>query len=233
MCRISLPFLAGLFLLLSMADLSLTLWLLDSKGGAVYEANPLARWILQKHSWPGMVAFKASCALVLIVAVSALAQLRPATAKRLMLAGCLALAITVMWSGVLATTLSSSPHSLLAERQRERRLDLALQEVRERLKPILEKAAAQELRNAGRDSEPEPGDRFHRQVQPEIGEATDERSVWVRRSIPPGKKSFFSSGDWLLQHYFAPWIAAGKQKVTAHLFLSGLSAYCAGGIEAQ
>lgn len=103
-----LPWLAGLFVLLSVVDLLLTFWLLETKGGRVYEANPVANRILQTSGWPGLLAFKGTCVLFAVITVSILAQSRPVIAHRLLGAGCLTLLMTVLLGGTLGVVISPS-----------------------------------------------------------------------------------------------------------------------------
>src|SRR5205823_2460235 len=53
-----------LFLILSVADLLLTWFLVGSGNGPVYEANPAAAWALSRFGWAGLAAVKVASVLV-------------------------------------------------------------------------------------------------------------------------------------------------------------------------
>src|SRR5215471_14829004 len=55
-----------LFALLSLADLSLTWWLLTLPDSPIHEGNPVAEWCLAQFGWIGLAGFKT--AVVVLVA---------------------------------------------------------------------------------------------------------------------------------------------------------------------
>jgi Domain of unknown function (DUF5658) len=118
--------LMGLFVLLSALDLLLTGWLLSSRPGEVYESNPVARWWLARHGWPGLAAYKAATVALFAAALALLYRRRPAVARRVLQVGCLTVAAVVAYSGALAATV---PH---AAPDGELLLDLADVESEER-----------------------------------------------------------------------------------------------------
>ncbi|HEY2784853.1 MAG TPA: DUF5658 family protein [Fimbriiglobus sp.] len=79
-----------LFAVLSVGDLAYTYLLLECTGGSVYEANPVAAGWLADHGWPGMVAFKAGAAFVVIGAVALIVRYRPALGAAVACMACLA-----------------------------------------------------------------------------------------------------------------------------------------------
>src|SRR5262245_5881822 len=91
----------GAFALLSAADFALTRHLLENSG-STYEANPVANWLLQRHGWSGLAAFKVAVGLLVAVVVATIYFYRPRAAQRLLAFGCSALAIVVLYSGALA-----------------------------------------------------------------------------------------------------------------------------------
>src|SRR5262245_28676349 len=91
----------GAYALLSAADFALTHHLLAGSGSA-YEANPLANWLLQRHGWDGLAFFKVAVALLFTGLAAAIYWYRPRAAMRLLVFGCAALTIVVVYSGTLA-----------------------------------------------------------------------------------------------------------------------------------
>jgi hypothetical protein len=108
-----------LFALLSVADLTLTAWLLGHSDGVVYEANPIARWWLSEHGWLGLIGFKAAAVLLVVALAGLIARSRPRVAGRLLTLGCAALALVVLYSTALCRTACRSPEERLAEEQRQ------------------------------------------------------------------------------------------------------------------
>jgi hypothetical protein len=103
-----------LFALLSVADLTLTAWLLGHSDGAVYEANPIARWWLNEHGWLGLIGFKAAAVLLVVALAGLIARSRPRVAGRLLTLGCVALALVVLHNAALCRTACLSPEERLA-----------------------------------------------------------------------------------------------------------------------
>jgi Domain of unknown function (DUF5658) len=103
MTRSRFPLVAlAIFILLSAADFFLTRHLLTGAGG-VYEANPTARWVLERHGWSGLAAFKLGAGLVAASVTALVYYFRPRAGTRLMAFGCAVLALVVGYSGVLLT----------------------------------------------------------------------------------------------------------------------------------
>jgi hypothetical protein len=98
-----------LFLVLSAADMLLTLWLLSSKAGRVYESNPVANWWLEAFGWAGLAGFKAATMLLAGAAVAVLARRRPRAARGVLTFGCAALALVVGYSSALAAFVQPTP----------------------------------------------------------------------------------------------------------------------------
>jgi hypothetical protein len=95
-----------LFALLSGLDLLLTWQLLRDQPRA-YEANPLARWLLEHGGWTALAAFKFGAVAGVGGLCVLIARHRPATARRVMVFACLALAAVVAYS--CALTVWSGP----------------------------------------------------------------------------------------------------------------------------
>jgi hypothetical protein len=91
-----------LFVVLSLADLALTCWLLDAPGGHVYEANPLARWWLAALGWAGLACFKALAVALVLGLALLIARSRPQAAGRVLGLGCAVSAVVVLYSAALA-----------------------------------------------------------------------------------------------------------------------------------
>jgi hypothetical protein len=116
-----------LFCLLSLADLSMTCWLLGNSGGQTYEANPLARWWLSRHGWLGLAGFKLACVLAVLGLAAVISRHRPRAGTRVLTFGCAALAAVVLYSAALCLNAHASPERQQAEESR--RLDGELRKV--------------------------------------------------------------------------------------------------------
>jgi hypothetical protein len=90
------------FVLLSVADLLLTCWLLSQDGSTVYEGNPLAEWWFRRHGWLGLVGFKTAAMLSVVGLTVAISLSRPRAAGGVLLFACAVLAGVVLYSGWLA-----------------------------------------------------------------------------------------------------------------------------------
>jgi hypothetical protein len=110
-----------LFILLSLADLVLTWWLLVRSGDVVAEGNPIAAWSLHCFGWLGLIAFKVGIILVVLGLVKIIHGSRPRVGGRVLDFGCVVLA------GVVLYSLSLCPATLQAS---EARLADVLQETR-------------------------------------------------------------------------------------------------------
>lgn len=104
---------------LQTADLSCTYLLLDGGArGDVYEANPLARRLLDAGGWGAVAAFKVGLTAVAVAAAWAVSRSKPAAAARLLGGLCvLMLAVNVYSIWLLATPDAAA----LAERDARRR----------------------------------------------------------------------------------------------------------------
>jgi hypothetical protein len=103
--RAAVPAACALFAALSCADLLLTAWLLQQHETAVYEANPLARWLLRAVGWPGVVALKLAVVLLASALAVGLCRRHPRLALRVLSCGCGITAAVVLYSGWLALAL--------------------------------------------------------------------------------------------------------------------------------
>jgi hypothetical protein len=101
-----LRFLLSLFSLLNLADLFLTLQLLQHTHGEVYEWNPVANWWLACFGWIGLVFFKLTIVLFSTGLFLVIARSRPRAGSRALLLACTLLAIVVLYSGYLLCALS-------------------------------------------------------------------------------------------------------------------------------
>lgn len=99
-----------LFLVLSAIDLLMTMWLLHHPSEAVYEANPVAAWVLARQGWLGMVVYKAIAVVLAVSLLVITARFRPHVADRLLTFSCVALLAVVSYSAVLAVGLEN-PHT--------------------------------------------------------------------------------------------------------------------------
>jgi Domain of unknown function (DUF5658) len=90
-----------LFTLLSVADLTVTWWLLGNSDGDIYEANPIARFWLQRYGSLGLAGFKVSLILLTTFLIVIVARSRPRAAGRLLGFGCVCLTLVVSYSAAL------------------------------------------------------------------------------------------------------------------------------------
>jgi hypothetical protein len=105
----------ALFVLLSLADLALTWWLLGHSDGQVYEANPLARWWLARGGWAGLALFKVGTVVVVVALSALIACWRPRTADRLLGVSCAGMACVVLYSIALCRLTAWSEAAAEAE----------------------------------------------------------------------------------------------------------------------
>jgi hypothetical protein len=108
-----------LFVLLSLADLTLTWWLLSRSGGHIDEGNPIARWWLARHGWVGLAGFKAAVVLLVLGLSAAIARSQPRAASGVLGLGCATLTVVVLYSASLCPAASASPEQRRAEENRE------------------------------------------------------------------------------------------------------------------
>jgi hypothetical protein len=125
--------LCALFALLSLIDLALTRWLLGRSRGQVYEVNPIAKWFLDRHGWPGMACFKGAGVLVVMCLYGIIFRYRPRAARGVLTFGCVSLAIVVCYSLILcqrparmAEQEEAQEHLRLEEWKRQRAAMMAL-----------------------------------------------------------------------------------------------------------
>jgi hypothetical protein len=97
-----------MFLLLSLADLTMTWALIRAGLGQIYESNPVAAWCLRWQGWAGLALFKAVMVLISIALVAVISWRRPRTGGRVLALSCLVTAAVVLYSGYLYLTLGSS-----------------------------------------------------------------------------------------------------------------------------
>ena len=87
---------------LSLADLLLTIHLMDGQSGCVYESNPIAKACMATHGTAGLVVYKASAVLVAGAMIGVICVHRPRLGGRLLVFACSAVGVVVLYSGVLA-----------------------------------------------------------------------------------------------------------------------------------
>jgi hypothetical protein len=73
-----------LFTALSLADLTLTWFLLERSRGCVYESNPAASWCLARFGLGGLAGFKGGVVLTVAALVLLVARHRPRAARRVL-----------------------------------------------------------------------------------------------------------------------------------------------------
>lgn len=92
--------LAGLavFVVLSATDFAQTYALIETGGGAVYEANPVAGPWLERYGWAGLAAYKLAAVLVVAGVVVVLAGRSRRAATGVAAAGCAAVLCVTLYS---------------------------------------------------------------------------------------------------------------------------------------
>ena len=111
------------FVLLSLADLTMTWALIRDGLGSVYESNPVAAWCLQGYGWAGMAVFKAVMVLASGGLSEVISRYRPRTGGRVLVLGCIITASVVLYSGYLYLTVpaTESPDEMrIAQEQIEK-----------------------------------------------------------------------------------------------------------------
>ncbi len=91
------------FVLLNWVDWFLTWRMIDTEETSIYEANPLARAILERAGWGGLLVFKGTMVAVASGLVLLVAWRRPHLAMRALVTGCLLVGGTVIYSLSLAS----------------------------------------------------------------------------------------------------------------------------------
>lgn len=115
-------------IVLQTLDLILTNLLLSGYLRAdVYEANPLARWILTTGGWAGLATFKAGCTAIAILAALLVTHWRPATGHRLLVLMCVLMFGVVSYSSVLAAQATDPEFQIESLTQANDDLDKAQQ----------------------------------------------------------------------------------------------------------
>ena len=92
------------FVLLSLADLTLTWALIRDGSGSVYESNPVAAWCLHGHGWAGLAVFKSLMVLASGGLSEIISRYRPRTGGRVLVLGCVVTGAVVLYSGYLFAT---------------------------------------------------------------------------------------------------------------------------------
>jgi DNA-directed RNA polymerase specialized sigma24 family protein len=95
-----------LFLIVSLADLALTCWLLRHSDGQIYEANPIARWWLVRFGAAGLACFKGAVVLLVLTLADFIARRRPRAAGRILVFGCVSTVLVVVYSAALCPAAS-------------------------------------------------------------------------------------------------------------------------------
>jgi hypothetical protein len=107
------------FVLLSLADLTMTWALIGDGLGSVYESNPVAAWCLQGYGWAGMAVFKAVMVLASGGLSEVISRYRPRTGGRVLALGCIITASVVLYSGYLYLTVpASESHTFFQQTKR-------------------------------------------------------------------------------------------------------------------
>jgi hypothetical protein len=127
-----------LFAALSLADLALTRFLIEHRGGGAYEQNPVAAWFLDHFDWTGLAAFKLGSVLLVVSLVLTVARRRPGVAGRVLTFGCAALLAVLLYSGSLVARVNAASARLeqveeegfALERERDKELAFAALRVR-------------------------------------------------------------------------------------------------------
>jgi hypothetical protein len=114
-----------LFVVLSLADLTLTCWLLGHSEGQVYEVNPVAGWWLARHGAAGLAGFKGAVVLLVLTLTAVISRRKPQTAGRILTFGCVSLIFVVLYSVALCPAACHLPEEreMIATRGFNQRLE--------------------------------------------------------------------------------------------------------------
>jgi hypothetical protein len=112
-----------LFTVLSLADLTLTWFLLERARGCASECNPVASWCLAHFGLPGLAGFKGGSVLILAALARLVARHRPRVARRLLVFGCSILLAVVLYSGTLVYRVETDSPALRRAQEMHRELD--------------------------------------------------------------------------------------------------------------
>lgn len=104
-----LQWLILLFLLVSIADLVMTYWLL-SYSPNFYESNPLANWFFKNWNVAGMTFFKFGVVAFVVVISEYVERHRVGAGKFVLIIGTVVTAAVVVYSYHLFRTYQASPH---------------------------------------------------------------------------------------------------------------------------
>lgn len=91
-----------LFGLLSLADLILTMHLLQRPGGQVYESNPIANAWITSFGLVGLALYKSLMVVTVAGLCLVISRYRPAAAGRILRLGCVATGTVVLYSCLLS-----------------------------------------------------------------------------------------------------------------------------------
>ena len=91
-----------LFALLSLADLILTLHLLQRPGSQVYESNPIANAWITSFGLAGLACYKILMVMTVASLCVIISRYRPCVAGRILQLGCAATGMVVLYSCVLS-----------------------------------------------------------------------------------------------------------------------------------
>jgi len=113
-----------LFILLSLADLGLTAWMLLRHPQWVSESNPVANWWLANLGLGGMAAFKVLTVLVVWYVSWRLLTSRRWLSHGVLIVGCLTVLAVVAYSSSLARNLSSASEDMSQVEELSQTLDV-------------------------------------------------------------------------------------------------------------
>lgn len=105
-----------LFGTLSLADLLLTVHLMDGTGPRVYEGNPLANACLAAHGLVGLAVYKLAAVSITAGMLAGLCCHRPVVGGRLLVFACGTVGLVVVYSGVLAVVVGRPVRSTPIQR---------------------------------------------------------------------------------------------------------------------
>jgi hypothetical protein len=130
-----------LFTALSLADLSLTAFLLQGGGVHTYESNPIAAWWLARFGWAGLTAFKMAVTLLVASLVLVVSRCRPRTGGSVLVFACTAVLAVVLYSACLVSYVAAEVEGVRAE---VAELDREFQDMEQHDAVILNRISAKE-----------------------------------------------------------------------------------------
>jgi hypothetical protein len=125
-----------LFLVVSLADLGLTSWLLSAHPNWVVESNPVANWWLAQFGLMGLVFIKTISVVLLMGVCYWLARLRPRLSRGVLAVGCLTVLGVVGYSVYLVVYLDYNQREFQAIEQQEKNLEQKIVELAEYNKSV-------------------------------------------------------------------------------------------------